>query len=114
MSVPVFQAAVMAGCNLRTSGSVGPFAQDTFLEQRIAHDTGIRCTSLHVFVDKVPDDYVAELFTDIGYMMLYAQSLGQCLCFQYFIGLFLMGSRKVRGDIPCSHGYTYNFVTLFL
>ena len=82
------------------SGTVCPFAQDTFLEKRIAHHTRIWGTPAHVFIDKVLHDDFPELFTHIGYMMHDAEAGSYGLRFHYLVGLFLFRRREMRGDIP--------------
>ena len=70
MPVPLLDLAIMPRGYPLASGTVCPFAQDTFLEKRIAHHTRIRGTTAHVFIDKVLHDDFPELFTHIGYMVL--------------------------------------------
>ena len=82
--------------------AIGPFAEDTFLEQWVTHHARVGGPSSHVFVDKVFHNYLAELFAYVGNVVFNSQSGSKSLCFEHFVRLFLTGVLKWDARPRCA------------
>ena len=98
-AVYLLQTRIMPGSDILASQLVRPFRKDAELEHRIAHDTGVGCTALAIFINKILYYYPAESITFISNVMPNPHTFGKLACVNRFVS-------------PHPHGKPHYFIAL--
>ena len=107
----------MSGSDCVATEFICCFKQFAPFYRRVAYHTGIGCTAVQVFVDKVVYDRFLEFLTNIEYVMFESQIVGHSFGFKKGVDTatsFFFFHTSPRNRIEGTIGNTYQLISLFL